>query len=29
VKFGKEEERQRAPKLGVGLMGFGEDYYTE
>ena len=29
VKFGKEEERQRAPKLGVGLMGFGEDYYAE
>ena len=29
VKFGKEEERPRAPKLNVGLMGFGEDYYNE
>jgi DNA-directed RNA polymerase subunit beta len=26
IKFGKEEERQRAPKLGVGLMGFGDDF---
>jgi DNA-directed RNA polymerase subunit beta len=26
IKFGKEEEKQRSPRLGVGLMGFGEDY---
>ncbi len=26
IKFGKEEEKQRTPRLGVGLMGFGEDY---
>ena len=25
IKFGKEEEKQRTPRLGVGLMGFGED----
>ncbi len=26
IKFGKEEERQRTPRLSVGLLGFGEDY---
>ncbi|HET7090844.1 MAG TPA: DNA-directed RNA polymerase subunit beta [Anaerolineae bacterium] len=26
VKFGKEEEKQRTPRLGVGLMGFDDDY---
>jgi len=25
IKFGKEEEKQRTPRLGVGLMGF-DDY---
>jgi len=25
IKFGKEEEKQRTPKLSVGLMGFGDD----
>jgi DNA-directed RNA polymerase subunit beta len=26
IKFGKEEERQRRPRLGVGLMGLSEEY---
>ena len=26
IKFGKEEEKQRTPRLGVGLMGFEDDY---
>ena len=26
LKFGKEEERQRRPRLGVGLMGLSEEY---
>ena len=26
IKFGKDEEKQKTPKLGVGLMGFADDY---
>ena len=26
IKFGKEEEKQRTPRLGVGLIGFDDDY---
>ncbi len=26
IKFGKDEEKQRMPRLSVGLMGFADDY---
>ncbi|MGH2592855.1 MAG: DNA-directed RNA polymerase subunit beta, partial [Anaerolineae bacterium] len=26
IKFGKDEEKQRTPRLGVGLLGFADEY---
>ncbi len=27
IRFGKDEERARPPKLGTGLLGLGEELY--
>jgi DNA-directed RNA polymerase subunit beta len=26
IRFGKDEERSRPPKLATGLLGLGEDF---